>query len=119
VFADLEQRRDVFDLVLAENPGLPPRLGTLARKAIAGDALWRAVRLHDRDQLDGTEKELLDFARETYAELEELPEYRALVRRQRFSPAFLSRTQLFLAPHAAKRAKLWVGTQRWKWRGEW
>ncbi|WP_307829842.1 glycosyltransferase [Lentzea nigeriaca] len=119
VFADLEQRRDVFDLVLEQNPGLPARLKPLARKAIAGDALWRAVRLHDRDQLDGTEKELLDFARETYPALEELPEYKALLRRRKFSPAFLSRTQLFLAPHAYKRAKLWVGTQRWKWRGEW
>ena len=58
VFADLEQRRDVFDLVLEQNPGLPARLKPLARKAIAGDALWRAVRLHDRDQLDGTEKRI-------------------------------------------------------------
>lgn len=119
VFADLEQRRDVFDLVLEQNPRLPARLKTLAHKAIASDALWRAVRLHDRDQLDGTESELVDFARETYPRLEELPEYKALLRRQKFSPAFLSRTQLFLAPHAYKRAKLWASTQRWKWRGEW
>nr|WP_245778143.1 glycosyltransferase [Lentzea xinjiangensis] len=119
VFADLEQRRDVFDLVLEQNPGLPGHLRALARKAIAADALWRAVRLHDRDRLDGTEAELLAFARETYPDLEELPEHRALLRRGRFSPALLNRTQLFLAPHAYKRAKLWAGTQHWKWRGEW
>jgi hypothetical protein len=121
VFADLEQRRDVFDRVVDEHPELPgvERLRVLAHKAIAKDALWRAVRAHDRDQLETIPADdLAAFAVRTYPQAPALPEYRALRRRRRFGTRFCNKTQLFLAPHALKRCRLWVSQQLWKWRGE-
>ncbi|HEX6346012.1 glycosyltransferase family 2 protein [Umezawaea sp.] len=121
VFADLEQRRDVFDRVVDEHPELPgaERLRSLAHKAIAKDALWRAVRAHDRDQLDEVPAdELAAFALATYPDAEELPEYRALRRRKRLGARLCNRTQVFLAPHAVKRGRLWLSHQLWKWRGQ-
>lgn len=120
VFADLEQRRDVFDRFFAEHPNLPgrPRMHALANRAIARDALWRACRGYDRDQLDVVPAaELAEFALATYPRAASLPEHAALMRRQRLGPRVCNRTQLFVASHAAKRGRNWLWRQAWKWRG--
>jgi len=121
VFADLEQRQAVFDRFFGEHPDLPGarRLTALANKAIAKDALWRAVRAYDRDRLaEIPADELAAFALSVYPEAKELPEYRALRRRERVGARTCSRTQLFVGSHVAKRARGWLGKQLWKWRGE-
>lgn len=120
VLADLEQRREVFELFFDEHPDLPdgPQLRELARKAIAKDALWRAVRAYDRDKLDEIPvEEVIEFSLATYTDAARLPEYRALRRRKRFGARFCSKTQIFVAPHAAKRLGGLVSKQLWKWRG--
>ncbi|MFD7653412.1 glycosyltransferase family 2 protein [Actinosynnema sp. NPDC059797] len=119
LFADLEQRQAVFDLFFREHPDLPPRLRSLANRSIARDALWRAVRAYDRDQLDDIPvDELEDFARRVYPDTERLPEHRALRRRRALGPKVCSRTQLFLGSHLVKRGRGLVGKQLWKWRGQ-
>ncbi|MBW4716987.1 glycosyltransferase family 2 protein [Saccharothrix obliqua] len=119
VFADLEQRRAVFERFFAEHPDLPPRLKHLADRSIAKDALWRAVRAYDRDKLaEIPTEELVAFARAVYAHTEHLPEYRALRRRKALGPKLCSRTQLFVGAHLAKRGRGLVGKQVWKWRGQ-
>ncbi|GAA1276752.1 glycosyltransferase [Saccharothrix xinjiangensis] len=119
LFADLEQRQAVFDLFFREHPDLPPRLRALANRSIARDALWRAVRAYDRDQLDDIPvDELEDFARRVYPDTERLPEHRALRRRRALGPKACSRTQLFLGSHLVKRGRGLVDKQLWKWRGQ-
>lgn len=121
VFADLEQRRDVFDLFLAEHPDLTgnDRMRRLACRAVAKDALWRAVRAYDRDQLEKVPADdLAKFAIATYPAAVKLPEYAALRRREKLGPRVCNRTQLFIAPHAFKQGRNWLRRQAWQWRGE-
>ncbi|WP_367129877.1 glycosyltransferase [Saccharothrix sp. HUAS TT1] len=119
LFADLEQRQAVFDRFFAEHPDLPPRLRALANRSIAKDALWRAVRAYDRDQLaEIPVDELVAFAREVFPATERLPEYRALRRRRALGARLCSRTQVFVGSHLAKRGAGLVGKQVWKWRGQ-
>ncbi|QFZ18014.1 glycosyltransferase family 2 protein [Saccharothrix syringae] len=119
LFADLEQRQAVFDLFFREHPDLPPRLRELANRSIARDALWRAVRAYDRDQLaEIPVDELEDFARRVYPATARLPEHRALRRRRALGPKVCSRTQVFVGSHLVKRGRGLVGKQIWKWRGQ-
>lgn len=119
LFADLEQRQAVFDRFFDEHPDLPARLRVLANRSIAGDALWRAVRAYDRDQLaEIPVDELVDFARRVHPGAERLPEYRALRRRRALGPKLCSRTQVFVGSHLVKRGAGLVGRQVWKWRGQ-
>ncbi|ACU35695.1 glycosyltransferase family 2 protein [Actinosynnema pretiosum subsp. pretiosum] len=121
VFADLEQRQAVFDRFFAEHPDLPGAgmLRALAKRSIAKDALWRAVRAYDRDKLDEIPAdELAEFAEKVYGGAGNLPEHRALTRRKALGPKVCSRTQLFVGSHLAKRGMGWVGKQVWKWRGQ-
>ncbi|MGM1065337.1 glycosyltransferase family 2 protein [Saccharothrix sp. Mg75] len=119
LFADLEQRRAVFDLFFREHPDLPPRLRSLADRSIAKDALWRAVRAYDRDRLaDIPVDELVEFARRVYPDTPRLGEYRALRRRRALGPKVCSRTQLFVGSHLVKRGRGLVSKQVWKWRGQ-
>ncbi|MDU0294109.1 glycosyltransferase [Saccharothrix longispora] len=119
LFADLEQRQAVFDLFFREHPDLPPRLKSSANRSIAKDALWRAVRAYDRDQLaDVPVDELVEFARRVDPGAERLGEYRALRRRRALGPRACSRTQLFVGSHLVKRGRGLVSKQVWKWRGQ-
>jgi Glycosyl transferase family 2 len=118
--ADLDQRRAVFERFFAEHPDLPDgerQLG-LANKAIAKAALWRACRAYDRDQLDTIPvSDLVAFAFRCWPDAERLPEHAALLRRRRLGSTVCRRTQLFLAPHLARRGADWLHRQAWKWRG--
>jgi hypothetical protein len=119
LFADLEQRQAVFERFFAEHPDLPPRLRSLAGRSIAKDALWRAVRAYDRDQLaEIPVDELVAFARRVFPDAERLPEHRALRRRRALGPKVCRRTQLFVGSHLVKRGAGVVGKQVWKWRGQ-
>jgi glycosyltransferase involved in cell wall biosynthesis len=121
VFADLEQRQAVFERFFADHADLDrvEKQRTLANRAIARDALWRAVRAYDRDRLDEVPAdELAAFALSVYPDAATLSEYAALRRRKWVGAKLCSRTQLFVGSHVAKRAHGWLGKQLWKWRGE-
>lgn len=119
---DLEQRREVFRQFFERNGTLVPdaaRLHALANRALAGEALWRACRAYDRDDLDRVPVDsLIDFAMTTYPAAMTLIEHRALRRRQRLGPTWCHRTQVFALPAIAKRLRSMYRFERWKRRGE-
>lgn len=117
---DLHQRKSAFDLFWRNHTHLTnvERLHNSANRALAREALWRACRAYDHNQLEERRAgDLIHFALTTYPGAESLPEYRALRRRQRFGPAVCSRTQLFAAPAVVKRVSGWLKTRRWKQNG--
>ena len=119
---DLNQRREVFEhLFSASGPSVPDaeRLHGLAKRALAREALWRACRAYDRDDVDEVPvADLVAFAESTYPDAQHLPVYGALRRRQRLGPEVCHRTQLFAPPAAAKRLANNWRLHRWKRRGE-
>lgn len=115
---DLRQRRDGFEYFF-DHAGTEladiEHLRNLARRALAREALWRAGRAYDRDDLDHTPvDELTAFATATDPAAASLPEYRGLRRRRRLGPAFCHRTQVFLGSGVRHRAHSWYRDVRWK-----
>lgn len=115
---DLKQRGEAFAHFFDRDGGLlaeATSLHTLARRALARQALWRACRAYDRNDLDRIPvDDLVDFASTTYPEVASLPEFRALRRRRFLGPKVCHRTQLFAPPAGWKRLKSTVLAERWK-----
>jgi hypothetical protein len=108
---DMTERRTVFE-VLFEGPGgkLPGAAGMLetVRKQIASEAITRAYHAYDRGQAQQREKDIeifIAFARETYADVESLPAWRALQWRQRIGPRLSPLTPPFVASAVLRRLK--------------
>lgn len=120
-FVDLRQRKEVFDAFFANHSSVLPEIETLQEKAyraLAKEALWDACRAYDRNEVELCRaNELVEFTLNAYAKAKDLPEYRALLRRQKLGPAFCKRTQLFAAPAIARRMHRWALKERWKSRG--
>jgi glycosyltransferase involved in cell wall biosynthesis len=118
---DLAQRSEVFSQFFERNGSLvkdAERLHRLADRALAGEALWRACRAYDRDDLDHVPVEsLVDFAMSTYPDATTLSEHRALLRRRRLGPTWCRRTQVFILPAIARRLRYMYRFERWKRRG--
>jgi glycosyltransferase involved in cell wall biosynthesis len=118
--ADLCQRKAAFDSFFHSHPYITnaERLQDLANRALAREALWEACRAYDRNEVKAAHAgELIEFAKTTCVRASALPEYRALGRRQWFSPVVCHRTQLFAAPALVRRVGRWWSAQKWKRRG--
>ncbi|MFN0088928.1 MAG: glycosyltransferase family 2 protein [Acidimicrobiales bacterium] len=120
-FADLRQRQAVFDAFFERHGHEVPdadRLHELAGKALAREALWRACRGYDRNQVAAAQsEELAAFALDACPTARRLPEYAALARRRRLGASLCRRTQLFAMSAAAHRARNWLWWASWRRRG--
>lgn len=119
-FIDIRQRRAAFDAFAQHHQHISgiDRLHELARRALAREALWRACRAYDRDEVDEARAdELVEFAAATYPKATSVPEYRALRRRRLLGPTICNRTQVFAAPALIRRARKWWKKERWKRKG--
>ncbi len=120
-FFDLQQRRDAFEAFFRhcrEYLDESERLQWLAKRTLAREALWDACRSYDRNQVEESRADaLIEFALETCADAQSLPEYAALLRRQRLGPVFCKRTQLFAAPALMRKIRRLILKERWKRRG--
>jgi glycosyltransferase involved in cell wall biosynthesis len=119
-FVDIIQRRAAYDAFYQYHRHIAgvDRLHELARRALAREALWRACRAYDRNQVaEARADELVEFAVTTYPRATSLPEYGALRRRRRLGPVICNRTQVFAAPALIRRVNRWLRKQRWKRQG--
>jgi hypothetical protein len=87
---DVRTRRIAFETFFDGVGGQLPEAKALrdsARRALARQALWRASRAYDRDVVEDIEgssaEEWIEFARDTYPEMEHLREWRGLRLRRR------------------------------------
>lgn len=118
---DLRQRRDVFQIFFDDHPDLPhrTRFQGLAARAIATEALWRACRAYDRDDVDQVPvDELVELAFEVMPSAGDTREFKALQRRKRLGATWCHRTQIFIAPAIWRRMKSVYRFERWKRLGE-
>ena len=114
---DLEGRyeafRSAFAGVLGEL-GDAAELFATARRTIAGQALDRACRAYDRGRTGEVPvDELISFAFEIWPDARALPQWRALVRRERIGARHAPRMPPFIARAAARRAS--EELHRWRW----
>jgi glycosyltransferase involved in cell wall biosynthesis len=117
---DLRQRKAAFDAFFQHHPEIDhaDHLHDLANRALACEALWRACRAYDRNQVvQAYADELVDFAANTYPAAKALREYKALRRRRYLGPLLCHRTQVFAATALLRRGQAWIRRRRWKKRG--
>jgi glycosyltransferase involved in cell wall biosynthesis len=117
---DLRERRAAFDSFFASCASHlehPERLQSMAARALARQALWRASRAVDRGLGEHEVQELRDFALEVYRDTRRLREWRGLRLRERIgagrSPVFLP----FLATGAGHRVAHHLARLRWRLTG--
>jgi len=114
---DLLERRTVFDEVFAGAGGALPRAAELhrtARRALAVDALELACHAFDRGKARTQDvSEFVDFARETYDPVEALPQWRALLRRQRVGAKVSPYVPTFFGAAVRRRLRHEVEHRRW------
>jgi len=108
---DLRQRKEVFDIFFANHRLVLPEIQLLqetAYRALAKEALWDACRAYDRNEVELYRvDELVEFAMVAYSRARDLPEYAALLRRQRLGAALCYRTQIFVVPALSRRIHRW------------
>jgi GT2 family glycosyltransferase len=121
---DLHERRAAFDSFFA---GCGPQLDgaaalrTMAGRALARQALWRASRAFDRGLVDGPGAlpvdELIAFALDVHPGARGLREWRGLQVRRWLGAGRSSWFVPFLATGAAHRLSFHAGQLRWRMRG--
>jgi hypothetical protein len=122
ILFDLRGRRDAFDAAFAGEAGRLPAASELhaaARRKLAAKALDRACRAYDRGRTASEPvDELVDFAIDTWPAARELPEWRALKRRQAVGAGRAHRHPRFLTDAMARRAHEELSRRRWLRTGE-
>jgi len=107
VLTDLRERRRVFEVLFAGVAGRLPDadgLRALADRALARQALDRACRAFDRGRAaEESIQEWIDFALQTYPEVVELAEWRALNRRRSVGPRLAPMMPQFLTRALTRR----------------
>jgi glycosyltransferase involved in cell wall biosynthesis len=107
--ADLSQRKAAFDAFTKFDACVTrgaSRLSSIANRALAQEALWAACRAYDHNKVEESHAtELVEFALGAYKYARSLPEYAALVRRQRIGPTICNRTQIFAASAIYRRVR--------------
>jgi glycosyltransferase involved in cell wall biosynthesis len=119
-FVDMRERKAAFDSFFRHHESIPDvdHLRDAANRALAREALWRACRAYDRDQVEERRaNELVEFAMMTYARATALAEYRALRRRKQLGATVCNRTQVFAGSALIRKVQRWLKRQRWKRRG--
>jgi glycosyltransferase involved in cell wall biosynthesis len=121
LIVDLRQRKAAYDTVFANYAKLIPDHDVLQREAnrkMAKEALWRACSAYHRRSMDiTTVTELVDFARSTYAEFDQLSEYWGLRWRQRIGPDVCPYLQPIMMSAVHRRVRNWLWWRSWKFRG--
>ncbi len=114
---DMVERRAAFHSFFrlsSERPKDLERLQREADRALAKEALWDACRRYDHGRaVDEDVQSLVQFAIETCPDAGDLPEFRALERRQRLGATMCHRSQVFFVPAAFR----WAGRRlrRYRW----
>ena len=117
VMTDLTERREVFrvlfDSVREWLPG-SDALHSVAREALAREALTRAIHDHDRARVNlERESELVRFARDVFPGWADLPESRALALRWRAERALPRWQPIFAIAAVARRVRSEASYVRW------
>lgn len=119
--ADLQQRRGVFDALLADTDlPLPDvvELHGLACRTLARQALRRACRAYDRRRVDSVPvDELVEFAESVCPSAHDLPEWYGLRLRRAFGPRVMPWLQPLILTALAHRVRTWLWWQSWRRRG--
>jgi hypothetical protein len=106
-FIDLTERRSAFDLFFADIGACLPNAGELyqvAMAALADEALLHACRAYDRNRLASVDVSgYLDFASDVCTQVEALPHWQPLQRRQRMAVVPAYQTLMFAASLAHRR----------------
>jgi Glycosyl transferase family 2 len=122
VVFDLRARRDAFDAAFAGEAGALPAAAELheaARRRLAMKALDRACRAYDRGRTAAVPvDELVDFAIDVWPAAGDLPEWRALKRREAVGAGRARRHPRFVTAAIARRAHEELSRRRWLRTGE-
>ena len=118
-FADIAQRKLVFDSFFGRCPSATAAAGVIAERVyakMASQSLWWACRLYEKSaQPDLAEVErCVRVAEDTYPEYRNLRAFRALRRRQGLGAPLCHRTQIFIGTAIVRRLQ----NMRWwfRWR---
>lgn len=116
--ADVRQRKLVFDSLFEKHGAELDEAGIEAGKTyakLASHPLWIAARAYEKATVATLPlDEIMDFSRETYPEIESLPAYRALRRRQYVGENVAHRTQLFIGTAIVRKLENILWWARWK-----
>jgi hypothetical protein len=93
------------------------RLGRMAARTLARQALWRASRAVDQGAAHGEVQELTGFALDVYPEAPRLREWRGLRLRQRIGAGRSLYFPPFIVTGAAHRLRSHAIRMRWRLRG--
>lgn len=114
---DLEERRLAFEeflAVMADELDAPARLGRTAARSLAREALAHATYLYDRGRFDPVVVgSLKEYAKDTYPQHQELPQWRALRRREQVGPTLARLDPFAVARVAVGRARCELDYLRW------
>jgi GT2 family glycosyltransferase len=117
---DLRERRAAYDSFFARCSATlerPERLRSMAGRALARQALWRASRAVDHGVEGDPVEELVAFAQDVYPDTRRLREWRGLRLRQRIGAGRSLAFAPFIATSAAHRLHLYAAQARWRLRG--
>ena len=120
---DFYERAAVFDTLFAGPVGAIPEariLQSMARRAVARDALRSACHLFDRGRADDqTVADLIALARKLAPDCEVLPEWRALQRRTELGISRVQRRPWYVAAAVRRRLRHETMRRRWVRTGSW
>jgi glycosyltransferase involved in cell wall biosynthesis len=119
--ADLERHRDIFATLFDEHASAfadASRLSSMARRAIANNALERACRAYDEGTAgeEPTDRYVV-LALEVYPEASSLRRWRALERRRRIGAERAARVPRARAKRLQRDVEDRVRWRQWRWRG--
>ncbi len=113
---DFFQRKAAFDTFFVDHTSMETSAWRdSVYRILAKEALWDVCRAFDHDEVDPQrERDLVDFAMETYPQATSLPEYSALQRRRFLGANLCHRTQAFFLPAAFRWAVRSLRKARWR-----
>jgi hypothetical protein len=115
---DLRERRTVFDVLFEGAGGAltgAEHLHQLARRALASEALTTAYHSYDRGRVTAENIEsYVEFALTTYPQTRQLPQWRALQRRQRVGERLAPAVPPFAASVVWRRVRWEVSHRKWQ-----
>lgn len=114
---DLEERRDAFAEFLdamGDELDRAEELRRTAARSLAREALAQATYLYDRGRFDrDVVTSLVSYAKDTYPGYQQLAQWRALRRRERFGPALVRLDPFAVGRVAVNRARCELDYLRW------
>lgn len=118
VARDLKERADAFTALLTDGEGdvaLDGRLLLIARATLANEALTRTTQAYAAGRGGTPETDgYLRYARQIHADLDSLPQAKALRLAQRLGPSRSRFSPNLLAHAVMHRASLMIGRYRWR-----